>query len=133
MATDQEELTVIAVIKPGEVADLRALLVELGSDVEGNAIIPFAKLTTVHFVRWVILDQAAIPIDAPDVDIHDIDAALNDLTKLDPRMGRIVELRFFSELTVAEVAEVLGISSETVKKDWRLARAWLCSRLRSYE
>ncbi len=81
----------------------------------------------------VILDQAAIPIDAPDVNIVDIDTALNDLTEKDERLGRMVELRFFSGLTLEEIGGVLGISAETVKKDWRLARAWLCKRLRDYE
>lgn len=54
-----------------------------------------------------------------------LDDALKRLTALDPRQGRIVELRFFGGLTVEEVAEVLGVSEITVKREWRLAKAWL--------
>ena len=51
--------------------------------------------------------------------------ALNSLAKIDPQQARIVELRFFTGLTVEETAEVLGISPATVKRDWVTAKAWL--------
>jgi RNA polymerase sigma factor (sigma-70 family) len=51
------------------------------------------------------------------------------LTDLDQDQGRLVELRFFGGMTVEETAEVLGVSSRTVKRDWRLAKAWLKRRL----
>jgi len=54
-----------------------------------------------------------------------IDESLQRLTKLDPRQGRIVELRFFGGLTVEETAAVLGISPKTVKREWSMAKAWL--------
>lgn len=54
-----------------------------------------------------------------------LDDALNDLTSLDPELGRIVELRYFGGLSVEETAEVLGISGITVKRRWRLAKGWL--------
>ena len=54
-----------------------------------------------------------------------LDSALNELEKLDPQQARIVELRFFGGLTVEETAEVAGISTATVKREWRTARAWL--------
>jgi RNA polymerase sigma-70 factor, ECF subfamily len=54
-----------------------------------------------------------------------IDESLERLTKLDPRQGRIVELRFFGGLTVEETARVLGISPKTVKREWSMAKAWL--------
>ena len=54
-----------------------------------------------------------------------LDEALSRLGKLDERQARIVELRFFGGCTESETAEVLGISTRTVKRDWRLARAWL--------
>jgi RNA polymerase sigma factor (TIGR02999 family) len=53
------------------------------------------------------------------------DEILNRLDKLDPRQGRIVELRFFGGLGVEEIAEVMGISQPTVKREWASARAWL--------
>ena len=60
-----------------------------------------------------------------DIALMAMDQALEALEKLDPQQSRVVELRFFGGLTVEETAEVLGISSRTVKRDWRMARAWL--------
>jgi RNA polymerase sigma factor (TIGR02999 family) len=59
-----------------------------------------------------------------------LDEALNTLAEIDPRKARIVELRFFAGLDVKETAEVVGISPETVMRDWKLARAWLLGELR---
>jgi RNA polymerase sigma factor (TIGR02999 family) len=72
--------------------------------------------------------------DLPDaqaspVDFIDLDAALKELAKLDPRQAQLVELRYFGGLENAEIAAVLGISEPTVVRDWRMARAWLYSRL----
>ncbi len=53
------------------------------------------------------------------------DEALTDLARLDPRKARVVELRFFGGLEIEETATALGISVNTVKRDWRTARAWL--------
>jgi RNA polymerase sigma-70 factor, ECF subfamily len=58
-----------------------------------------------------------------------VDQALNRLAERDARMARIVELRFFAGLKEEEIAEVLGISVRTVKRDWRVAKAWLHSEL----
>jgi RNA polymerase sigma factor (sigma-70 family) len=54
-----------------------------------------------------------------------IDEALERLAAIDPRQSRLIELRFFVGLNVEEVAEVMGISPITVKREWRSARAWL--------
>ena len=54
-----------------------------------------------------------------------LDDALNALAAVDPRKVRVVELRFFSGLTVEETAEVLNVSIDTVVRDWRLAKVWL--------
>lgn len=77
-------------------------------------------------------DQRAVPIDqalifAPEqsADLVKLDLALEELTKLDPRQARIVELRFFAGLTVEQTAELLDISPKTVKRDWSMAKAWL--------
>lgn len=58
-----------------------------------------------------------------------VDAALTRLAQWDPRQSKIVELRFFSGLTEEETAEILGVSPRTVKRDWRMARAWLHGEL----
>lgn len=58
-----------------------------------------------------------------------LDDALNALAEADPRKSRIVELRFFGGLSVKETAEVVKVSSDTVMRDWRIARAWLLTEL----
>lgn len=63
-------------------------------------------------------------------DILAIDLALERLARLDPEQARVVELRFFAGLTVEETAHVLNRSSRTIKREWRLARAWLFRELR---
>jgi len=67
------------------------------------------------------------------VDFLDLDAALQDLSHLDSRQAQVVELRYFGGLENAEVAAVLGVSEPTVVRDWRVARAWLFSRLNPAE
>jgi RNA polymerase sigma-70 factor (ECF subfamily) len=62
-------------------------------------------------------------------DVLAVHEAIEDLAQLDPRQARIVELRFFGGLTVAEVAEVLGVSRRTVEAEWTMIRAWLRRRL----
>jgi len=61
----------------------------------------------------------------------DLDRALDELDALDERAARVVELRFFGGLMEKEVAEVLGVSTTTVRRDWRKARLWLMRRLES--
>lgn len=77
----------------------------------------------------VALDDNAAIAPAIDLDFVALDASLNRLAALDPRQGRIVELRFFGGMTVEETAAVLDLSPATVKNEWRLAKAWLFSEL----
>lgn len=69
------------------------------------------------------------PQDGPAVDIQALDAALTQLSTISPERARIVELRFYVGLTIEEIAETLGVSDRTVKRQWRTARAWLLERL----
>lgn len=62
-------------------------------------------------------------------DVLAVDQALERLTGVDPELARIVTLRFFGGLTVDEAAEVIGVSAPTVKRDWRLAKAFLAREL----
>ncbi len=76
----------------------------------------------------------SVEVDVPDqrgqtIDLIGLDLALKELTDLDLDQGRVVELRFFAGMTVEETAEALGVSATTVKRDWRLAKAWLRRRL----
>ena len=66
---------------------------------------------------------------ARNEDVLMLDRALSKLEKADPRAARVVELRFFGGLQEEEVAEVLQVSVITVKRDWKVARAWLVARL----
>jgi RNA polymerase sigma-70 factor, ECF subfamily len=65
------------------------------------------------------------------VEVLALDEALTSLGEIDPRKVRVVELRFFGGLSVEEASAVLGISPETVKRDWRFAKTWLVRRLRA--
>lgn len=71
------------------------------------------------------LDETMAQAQSRSVDVLDLEEALQKLEKLDPQQGRIVELRFFSGLSIEDTANVLGISPATVKRDWTAARAWL--------
>lgn len=66
---------------------------------------------------------------AHPVDLIDLDVALQELSSLDARQAQVVELRYFGGLENSEIAAVLSISEPTVVRDWRVARAWLYSRL----
>lgn len=77
----------------------------------------------------VTLDPAMAVSPPLDVDVLDFDAALSRLATFDARKSRILELRFFGGLTLAETAEVIGVSPATVERDWQVARAWLYDAL----
>jgi len=78
----------------------------------------------------VTLDNAIASDDDNIVDFLVLDDALTRLAEAEPRWARVVELRFFGGLEVAEVAAALGISLATAKRDWQFARAWLSKALR---
>jgi len=73
----------------------------------------------------VSLADATMPVEERDLDVIALDEALTRLAEIDEQQSRVVELRFFSGLTVEETAEVMGISPATVKRDWSMAKAWL--------
>ena len=66
-------------------------------------------------------------------EILSLDAALEKLAKIEPRQGRVVELRYFGGLSMEEIAGVLGVAPRTVKRDWSLARIWLYEELHGKE
>lgn len=77
----------------------------------------------------VALDDALLTAQTRGVEILNLDEALKALAGLDPRKSRVVELRYFGGLSLEETAGILGVSVDTVKRDWRLARAWLLAEL----
>jgi len=99
-----------------------------------------------QLMRWILVDHARARLAAKrqatmvtlgdeaesqprEIDVISIDDALKELALADPRQAQIVELRFFGGLTHEEVASNLGLSLRTVKREWRLARAWLHQRV----
>ena len=75
-------------------------------------------------------DEALEPARKPrSVDVIALDLALDRLAKVDPRQVQVVEMKFFGGMEEQEIADVLGISSRTVKRDWQVARAWLYQQL----
>ena len=87
-----------------------------------------------------ILEARVLPFDEARVGFVDergslervavaLDEALEELANIDPRKGKIVELRFFGGLSVEETAEFLGISAVTVRREWAKAKAWLYREL----
>ena len=77
----------------------------------------------------VCLDDALLITGNPSDDLVALDEALSRLAQFDARLSRIVELRFFGGLNEEETAEVLGVSSRTVRRDWGVAKAWLYGQL----
>jgi len=77
--------------------------------------------------------EPAAPAPLEPLDAYALDRALSRLEAFDPGLGRLVELRFFAGLTIDETAEVMGISSATVKREWTLARTWLFRDLAAAE
>jgi RNA polymerase sigma-70 factor, ECF subfamily len=75
--------------------------------------------------RRVALNEVLLISEQHPDDVLALDRALEKLARIDPRQGRLVELRFFAGLSVDEAARCLQISTPTVKREWRSARAWL--------
>jgi RNA polymerase sigma-70 factor (ECF subfamily) len=77
----------------------------------------------------VPLDDVLLVAQARGIEVLALDEALDALARIDGRKGRVVELRYFGGLSIEETADVLGVSVDTAKRDWRMARAWLIAEL----
>jgi RNA polymerase sigma-70 factor (ECF subfamily) len=77
----------------------------------------------------VPLDDVLLVAQARGIEVLALDEALEALARIDSRKSRVIELRYFGGLSIEETAEVLGVSVDTVKRDWRMARAWLLAEL----
>jgi RNA polymerase sigma-70 factor, ECF subfamily len=75
--------------------------------------------------RRLSLDDVDLPVDEGADELIELDAALQRLSSLSERQGRVVECRYFAGMSIEETAEALGVSPATVKRDWTMARAWL--------
>jgi len=77
------------------------------------------------------LDEIVDFTSGQDINLIRLDESLNTLAEFDPKQAKIVELKFFAGLTNEEIAEVLQISDSTVKREWRIAKAWLHDQLKN--
>lgn len=77
----------------------------------------------------ISLDETLIVSANRNENLIALDEALNKLTAIDPRKGKVIELRFFGGLSVDETAEALGVSAVTVMREWSMAKAWLYNSL----
>jgi len=141
--------------RPGHTLQTSALVNEAYLRLAGSA--PVAWENRSHFLaiaarmmRRILVDQARarrslkrggedrpVSLDAeyllegqPPRDLVTLDDALRALSDLDPRKGRVVELRFFGGLSVGETAGVLEVSPQTVMRDWNLAKVWLLREMK---
>src|SRR5450631_4020480 len=80
-------------------------------------------------VQHISLEEAAMVSGHSDAGLVLLDCAMNELVRMDPRKVQVVEMRFFGGLSVEETAEVLKVSTVTVKREWRAAKAWLYREL----
>ena len=82
-------------------------------------------------MRKVVFDEGFMMSKMKSADLVALDDALNALAEEDARKSKVVEFRFFGGLSVEETAEVLKVSTDTVLRDWRLAKAWLLRELQT--
>ena len=80
--------------------------------------------------RVPLADDLAVA-ESPDLDLVALDEALDRLAERDPRKARVVEQRFFAGMEMSQIAENLGVSLVTVKRDWEFARAWLTREIQA--
>jgi len=107
----------------------RAHFLSIGARLMRRVLVDFARARrsekrggdAVH----VSLDEVMFPGGQRDADVVRLDEALDALARLDPRKGRVIELRFFGGLSAEETAAVLDVSTKTVIRDWTFAKAWL--------
>lgn len=81
------------------------------------------------YTQAIALEDALGVFTHPQIDLLELNRALQQLADMDPQQGRVVELRYFGGLTIEETAEVMGISAATVKREWGTARLWLLQKM----
>lgn len=106
----------------------RAQIVGLAATMMRRILVKYAQNRNAQKRDWgnrIPLDDDLELTSNGKPDTLAVDAALNRLEEIDPKQARIVELRFFSGLTVEETAAVMALSPATVKREWKIARLWL--------
>src|SRR5579864_742181 len=111
----------------------RAHFLAVSANLMRRILIDFARsrgyLKRGGAVPHISLEDAPSVCNEPDMNLIALDDALKALSAVDERKGKVVELKFFGGLSTEETAEVLHISSDTVIRDWRLAKIWLLREL----
>jgi RNA polymerase sigma-70 factor, ECF subfamily len=111
----------------------RAHFFALASRVMRHMLVDHARTAQAQkrpgFRQKVELDSALAFVEGQHADLLALDEALERLKEWDPRQSQVVEMHFFGGLGFEEIAEVLGISDRTAKRDWTMARAWLYRQL----
>lgn len=82
-------------------------------------------------VQWVTFDESVHQLAVSESELIALDEALEELQLAEPRQAEMIECRFFGGQSVAEAAEVLGVSEATLARDWRSAKAWLAQSMRN--
>lgn len=90
-----------------------------------------ASLKRAGAARRVTLRDLAVESDEPNIDILALDEAMTALAQVDERLTRLIDLRYFAGCSLDEVANLIGCSLATVKRDWAYARAWLFERMQA--
>ncbi|MEJ7619139.1 MAG: ECF-type sigma factor, partial [Pyrinomonadaceae bacterium] len=112
----------------------RAQFVGVAAQMMRRILVDHARKTTANKrggdVQKISFDENIDVSDERASELVALDDALKALAELDEQKSRIVELRFFGGLSVEETAEVMGVSAPTIKRQWRMAKAWLHSRVK---
>jgi RNA polymerase sigma factor (TIGR02999 family) len=119
--------------QPGSIWKDRSRIMGLAAHAMRHILVDYARAHAAEKrgdgALQVTLDEDMLSSDSTLVDVIAVDDALNRLSEFDPRKARILELHFFGGLTFDEIAVELDISERTIKRDWKMARAWLRQQL----
>lgn len=111
----------------------RAHFFSVAAQIMRNILVDYARRKKSEIrggnFEQITLDERVGFAQMSEIDLVDLDDALNELEKLSERQSKIVELRFFGGLTIEETAETLKVSEMTVKRDWNFSKAWLYEKL----
>jgi RNA polymerase sigma factor (TIGR02999 family) len=112
----------------------RAHFFGIAANLMRRVLVDYARKRRARKRDWTMImaapSEAQIAMIENSVDLIALNEALDRLAKLDPRQGRIVELRYFAGLSVEETAQILDVSVRTVEREWQVAKMWLRKEIR---